>query len=128
MHLKLVQKENDSDSFEVARFVLEEYEKRSLICDDLCDVTKRFLTYKAIYYSADDHKNSMDSKFRDVTFYSDCSLVLDALGYDTPADEKAVKEPIRLVRRNGGDVKVFRHTREEAATLAKSGGSPNTPL
>ena len=118
--LKLVQKENDSDSFEVARFVLEEYEKKSLIYDDLCDVTKGFLTYKAIYYFTDDHKNSMDSKFRDVTFYLDCSLVLDALGYDTPEDEKAVKELIRLVRRNGGDVKVFRHTAEEAAKLIEA--------
>lgn len=118
--LKLVQKDSDSDSFEVARFVLEEYEKRSLVYDDLCDVTKGFLTYKAIYYFTDDHKNSMDSKFRDMTFYLDCSLVLDALGYDTPEDEKAVKELIRLIRRNGGDVKVFRHTTEEASKLIEA--------
>lgn len=118
--LKLVQKDTDSDSFEVARFVLEEYEKRSLVYDDLCDVTKGFLTYKAIYYFTDDHKNSMDSKFRDVTFYLDCSLVLDALGYDTPEDEKAVKELIRLIRRNGGDVKVFQHTIEEASNLIQA--------
>lgn len=118
--LKLVQKENGSDAFEVARFVLNEYEKKSLIYNDLCEVTKGFLTYKAIYYFTDDHKNSMDSKFRDVTFYLDCSLVLDALGYDTPEDEKAIKELIRLVRRNGGDVKVFRHTTEEAAKLIEA--------
>ncbi len=118
--LKLVQKETGSDSFEVARFVLDEYDKKSLIYDDLCEVTKGFLTYKAIYYFTDGHKNSMDSKFRDVTFYLDCSLVLDALGYDTPEDEKAIKELIRLVRRNGGDVKVFRHTAEEAARLIEA--------
>lgn len=118
--LKLVPKDSDSDSFEVARFVLEEYERRSLIYDDLCDVTKGFLTYKAIYYFTDEHKNSMDSKFRDVTFYLDCSLVLDALGYDTPEDEKAVKELIRLIRRNGGAVKVFRHTTEEASKLIEA--------
>lgn len=118
--LKLVQKDSDSDAFEVARFVLEEYEKKSLVYDDLCDVTKGFLTYKAIYYFTDDHKNSMESRFRDVTFYLDCSLVLDALGYDTPEDEKAVKELIRLVRRNGGDVKVFRHTAEEASKLIEA--------
>jgi len=118
--LKLVQKENGSDAFEVARFVLEEYEKKSLIYEDLCEVTKGFLTYKAIYYFTGNHKNSMESKFRDVTFYLDCSLVLDALGYDTPEDEKAVKELIRLVRRNGGDVKVFRHTTEEAAKLIEA--------
>ena len=42
----MFKKENDSDSFGVARFVLEEYEKGSLI-------------YKTIYYFADDQK-SMD--------------------------------------------------------------------
>lgn len=115
--LRLVQKDSDSDSFEVARFVLNEYEKKSLVYDDLCEVTKGFLTCKAIYYFADDHKNSIESKFRNVTFYLDCSLVLDVLGYDTSEDEKAIKELIRLIRRNGGDVKVFRHTTEEAANL-----------
>lgn len=45
--LKLVPKDSNSDAFEVARFVLEQYEKRSLIYEDLCDVTKGFLTYKA---------------------------------------------------------------------------------
>lgn len=118
--LKLLQKETGSDAFEVARFVLEEYEKKSLIYEDLCEVTKGFLTYKAIYYFTDDHKNSMESKFQDVTFYLDCSLVLDALGYDTPEDEKAIKELIRLVRRNGGDIKVFRHTIDEAAKLIEA--------
>lgn len=118
--LKLVQKETGSDSFEVARFVLDEYDKKSITYDDLCEVTKGFLTYKALYYFTDDHKNSMESKFRDVTFYLDCSLILDALGYDTPEDEKAIKELIRLVRRNGGDVKVFRHTTEEAAKLIEA--------
>lgn len=118
--LKLLQKETGSDSFEVARFVLDEYDKKSLIYDDLCEVTKGFLTYKALYFFTDDHKNSMDSKFRDVTFYLDCSLVLDALGYDTPEDEKAIRELIRLVRRNGGEVKVFRHTTEEAAKLIEA--------
>lgn len=118
--LKLVPREHGSDAFEVARFVLNEHERKSIIYDDLCEVTKGFLTYKAIYYFADEHKNSMESKFRDVTFYLDCSLVLDALGYDTAEDEKAIKELIRLVRRNGGDVRVFRHTTEEAAKLIEA--------
>ena len=118
--LKLLQKENGSDCFEIAHFVLEQYEKQSLIYDELCEVTKGFLTYKAIYYFADERKNSIDSKLRDVTFYLDCSLVLDALGYDTPEDEKAIKELIRLVRRNGGQVAAFQHTIEEASRLIEA--------
>ena len=118
--LRLLQRDSGNGSFEIAHFVLDEYEKKTLIYDELCDVTRGFLTYKALYYFTDEHKNSMNSKFRDVTFYLDCSLVLDALGYDTPEDENAIKELIRLVRRNGGDVKVFSHTIEEAAKLIES--------
>lgn len=118
--LRLLQKENGSDCFEIAHFVLEQHEKKTLIFDDLCEVTKGFLTYKAIYYFADERKNSMDSKLKDVTFYLDCSLVLDALGYDNPEDERAIKELIRLIRRNGGHVAVFEHTIEEAARLIEA--------
>lgn len=50
----------------------------------------------------------------------DCSLVLDALNYDTASDYNAVTELIRLVRRCGGQVAVFRHTAEESARLIEA--------
>ena len=81
--LKLIQQKHCNGTFEIARFVINEYEKQSLV-------------------------------------YLDCSLVLDALGYDTPEDEKAVKELIRLIRRNGGDVQAFDHTVEEAMHLVEA--------
>lgn len=118
--LHLITKENGSDSFEIAHFILDEYEKSSVIYDDLCAVTKGFLTYKGLYYFLNDQKNQMDSKFQDVTFYLDCSLVLDALNYDTVSDYNAITELIRLVRRCGGQVAVFRHTAEEAARLIEA--------
>ena len=115
--LRLISKETGSDSFEIAHFILEEYEKKSVVYDDLCEVTKGFLTYKGLYYFLSDRKNHLNSKFQDVTFYLDCSLVLDALNYDTESDYNAVTELIRLVRRCGGQVAVFQHTVEEAARL-----------
>lgn len=115
--LRLISKEPGSDSFEIARFILEEYGKQSLVYEDLCDVTKGFLTYKGLYYFLSQQKSHMDSKFQDVTFYLDCSLVLDALNYDTTSDYNAISELIRLVRRCGGRVAVFRHTVEEAGRL-----------
>lgn len=118
--LKLIQQKHCNGTFEIARFVINEYEKQSLVYEDLCEVTKGFLTYKAIYYFCQERKDSIDSKFQNVTFYLDCSLVLDALGYDTPEDEKAVKELIRLIRRNGGNVQAFDHTVEEAMHLIEA--------
>ena len=118
--LRLISKETGSDSFEIAHFILEEYEKKSVVYDDLCEVTKGFLTYKGLYYFLSDRKNHLNSKFQDVTFYLDCSLVLDALNYDTASDYNAVTELIRLVRRCGGQVAVFRHTAEESARLIEA--------
>ena len=118
--LRLISEENGSDAFQIAHFILDEYEKKSVVYDDLCNVTKGFLTYKGLYYFLSDQKNHIDSKFQDVTFYLDCSLVLDALNYDTLADFTAINELIRLVRRCGGNVAVFRHTAEEAARLIEA--------
>ena len=118
--LRLISKETGSDSFEIAHFILEEYEKKSVVYDDLCEVTKGFLTYKGLYYFLSDRKNHLNSKFQDVTFYLDCSLVLDALNYDTTSDYNAITELIRLVRRCGGQVAVFRHTAEESARLIEA--------
>ena len=118
--LRLLSKETGSDSFEIAHFILEEYDKKSVVYDDLCEVTKGFLTYKGLYYFLSDRKNQLNSKFQDVTFYLDCSLVLDALNYDTASDYNAITELIRLVRRCGGQVAVFRHTAEESARLIEA--------
>lgn len=115
--LGLIQKEKGSDSFEIAHFVLEEHKKHSTIFDDLCDVTKGFLTYKGLYYFLQNRKGDIAARFRNLTFYLDCSLVLDALNYDTDTDYTAVNELIRLIRRSGGNVCVYRHTVAEAAKL-----------
>lgn len=115
--LGLIQKENGSDSFEIAHFVLAEYAKHSTIFDDLCDVVKGFLTYKGLYYFLQDRKGDVSAKLRNVTFYLDCSLVLDALNYDTDSDYSAVQELVRLIRRSGGKVCVFEHTVREASKL-----------
>lgn len=115
--LKQVTSKNGRDLFAIARFILTEYEKKSLTYTYLCDVTRGFLTYKAVYIISEDGKTDFDSQLKDVTFYLDCSLLLDALGYDTKSDQNAVNELIRLIRRAGGRVSVFQHTVDEAANL-----------
>ena len=115
--LKLITQDKGSSSFEIAHFILSEYEKKSLVYTDLCEVAKGFLTYKGLYYFLDDKKNHLDSKFQNVTFYLDCSLILDILNYDTTSDYHAITELVRLIRRCGGNVAVFQHTAEEASRL-----------
>lgn len=115
--LKLISKDNGSASFEIAHFILSEHEKKSMVYEDLCEVAKGFLTYKGLYYFLDNKKNHVDSKFQNVTFYLDCSLILDILNYDTTSDYNAITELVRLIRRCGGKVAAFQHTVEEATRL-----------
>lgn len=115
--LKRLTRDSDNGSFEIAHFILDEYEKKSIIYEDLCTVTRGFLTYKGLYFFLDDRKHQFDSKFKKVTFYLDCSLVLDILNYDTTSDYNAILELVRLIRRCGGNVAVFSHTAQEAGHL-----------
>lgn len=111
---------SDSDSFAIARFILDEYEMKSLTYTYLCDITKGFLVYKAIYIVEEEGKTEINSKLRDVTFYFDCSLLLDVLGYDSEIDRRAILELVGLIRRSGGKVAVFQHTVDEAANLIEA--------
>lgn len=111
---------NGSHNFYVARFVLDNYEKRTPIFDKLLKITTGFLIHKAVYFYSAEMKSSVDSKLRDVAFYLDCSLVLDALGYDNASSEQAFDEMSQLIRTNGGKILVFQHTAEEASRVIEA--------
>lgn len=118
--LKAVTTANGSNNFYVARFILDNHEKRTPVFDKLLRITSGFLIYKAVYFYTAEMKTSIESKLRDVVFYLDCSLVLDALGYDSDEEEKAYNEMSDLIRANGGSVRVFRHTVNEASSVLKA--------
>ena len=102
------------DCFRTARFILYAYENKSQTAEQLTQITKGFLVCQALYFFEKDQKNSLTSKLQEVVFYLDCSLVIDALGYDSEESERAIKELLKLIRNNGGSVCVFRHTVDEA--------------
>lgn len=107
-------------NFYIARFVIEEYKKKSLTYEWLVDIAKGFMSYKAIYYITGEHVLSPEAKLHDLSVFLDCSLVIDALNYDTTADYEAISELIKLIRSLGGQVYVFRHTLNEAANTIEA--------
>lgn len=118
--LRAITTASGNSNFFVARFILENYEKRTPVFDKLLRITTGFLIHKAVYFYSAEMKSSYSSKLRDVTFYLDCSLVIDALGYDSVNDETAYDEMSQLVRTNGGRLSVFRHTVEEASRVLEA--------
>lgn len=118
--LRAITTASGKNNFYVARFILENYETRTPIFDKLLKITSGFLIYKAVYFYTAEMKRSLDSKLRDVSFYLDCSLVIDALGYDSIDDETAFDEMSSLIRTNGGRIFVFRHTVDEASGVLRA--------
>lgn len=118
--LKSITASSGMHNFYVARFILNSIEKRADIEKRLVQITKGFLIYKAVYFYSSELKTSVESKLQEAIFYLDCSIVIDALGYDSSSDEKAFDEMNQLIRSNGGHVCVFEHTIEEASNLLEA--------
>ena len=115
--LKSITVSSGPHNFYVARFILDSIDKRRNSEQRLIQITKGFLIYKAVYYFSSELKTSVESKLHGTKFFLDCSIVIDALGYDSSSDEKAFDEMSQLIRSNGGQVCVFEHTIEEASNL-----------
>lgn len=115
--------------FWVARFILDAYESQAIECEYLQEIVRGFLAYKALYYFESERKTSFSSKLKDVTFYLDCSLVINCLGYDSEEHKQEAIELVHLIRKSGGKVCVFEHTVAEAENLlsafAKKAGRKN---
>lgn len=104
----------------VAQFVLENEKDQTPIFDKLLKITEGFLIHKAVYFYTAEVKSDFDSRLENVDFYLDCSIVLDAMGYDSEEDESAFIEMAELIRKSGGRICVFRHIVEEAGRVIEA--------
>ena len=115
--LRTVTSDDGKHNFFVARFILEQYDKQTVISEHITEIVKGFLVYRALYFFSSEKKSSIDSKLRDVVFYLDCSLVIDCLGYDCVGDEESLDELIHMIKDMSGHICVFSHTIDEASNL-----------
>lgn len=66
--------------------------------------------------------------YRGVTFYLDTPLLIHQLGLEGPANKRAIDELIDLVRRLGGSVAFFSHSRHELDLVIRGAAAHvNTP-
>jgi len=118
--LHLVSSASDRDLFIAAKFILWAHENDPLLFESLIDLTKGFLTYRAIYQIDEGDKQDHMSKLRNVKCFLDCSLLISLLGYDTQESQNSVQGLIQLLQKNGGRIYVFDHTIDEAKYLLMS--------
>ena len=118
--LHSVSSTSDHDLFIVAKFILWAYENDVSLFSSLVDLTKGFLTYRAIYQIDEGDKQDHMSKLRNVKCFLDCSLLISLLGYDTQESQNSVQGLIQILQKNGGRIYVFDHTIDEAKYLLMS--------
>ena len=76
---QLKSKNNQIDYF-IARFILEEYERKSVLFDYLVELVKGYFVTTALYLQAE-NPNATTASFSDVTFFLDTRILLAYLGY-----------------------------------------------
>lgn len=117
--LGISSKSNRYDYY-IAQFVLENERQQTPVFDKLLKITEGFLIHKAVYFYSAEIKTDFDSRLENVIFYLDCSIVLDALGYDSEEDEAAFREMADLIRKSGGRICVLRHIVDEAGRVIEA--------
>ena len=110
----------NKEMFAVSKFILWASKNDLSLFASLVELTKGFLTYRAIYQIDSEEKTDAQSKLRNVACYLDCSLLISLLGYDTEESKAAVTNILTIIRKNGGTIRIFEHTVEEAKRLLLS--------
>lgn len=98
---------HEKTNYYVAQFILKEFKNKSSIYNDILEIIKGTLVAKSIYYFM--YKNDSFSKLQGTEFYLDTRLLIEALGYNTENEKIAMDELLRLIRKEGGKLKTFRH-------------------
>lgn len=115
-NLKTVTSKNQ-EIYQVARFVLDEYEKKSSIYLRIEEVVRGFFVYKSIYFHGQEGKESLTTNLRATTVFFDTRLLIEVLGYNTKEGNIAANELVSLIRECGGKVKTFSHLVDEVTGI-----------
>ena len=107
----------DYDIYQVARFVLSEKEKRSVLFNQIEEVVRGFFVYKSIYFFSKDSIPSLNPKMTGTVVYFDTPLLIEVLGYNTTEGEIATRELVQLIKQSGGKVHTFVHLVDEVAGI-----------
>ena len=100
---------SDFDVYQVARFVLQEYDKKTDTFHQIEEVVRGFFVYKTIYFYGKFDYIPQTSKLKGTVVVLDTALLIEVLGYNTDEGAIAVRELVNLIIQNGGTVKTFSH-------------------
>lgn len=109
---------NEIDYF-IARFILLEYERRSVLFDYLVELVKGYFVTTALYLQAE-NPNATTASFTDVTFFLDTRLLLAYLGYKTEEENNSVQKMVESLKKHGAKLACFTYNIDEVNSILEA--------
>ena len=111
-------KSNEIDYF-IARFILKQYERKSVLFDYLVELVKGYFVTTALYLQAE-NPNVTTSSFKDVMFFLDTPLLLAFLGYKTDEENNSVQKMVESLKKNGAKLACFTYNIDEVNSILEA--------
>lgn len=115
---QLKARSNEIDFF-IARFILAEYERKSVLFDYLVELVKGYFVTTALYLQAE-NPNATTASFSDVTFFLDTRLLLAYLGYKTDEENNSVQKMVEILKKNGAKIACFTYNIDEVNSILEA--------
>lgn len=109
---------NEVDYF-IARFILKEHERKSVLFDYLVELVKGYFVTTALYLQAE-NPNATTASFSDVTFFLDTRLLLAYLGYKTEEENSSVQKMVESLKKNGAKLACFPYNIDEVNSILEA--------
>lgn len=109
---------NEIDFF-IARFILIEHERKSVLFDYLVELVKGYFVTTALYLQAE-NPNATTASFSDVTFFLDTRLLLAYLGYKTEEENNSVQKMVESLKKNGAKLACFTYNIDEVNNILEA--------
>ena len=118
--LSLIRKNTDDKTdYTIARFIIAEHKKESVIFDYLLNMVKGFFVSTAISFQPE-NLTLPHSKFKSLCCYLDTRVIIDALGLRLQSGQKAALELLEMLRSEQATVCCFEHTVDELREIIKA--------
>lgn len=115
---QLKARSNEIDFF-IARFILREHERNTVLFDYLVELVKGYFVTTALYLQAE-NPNATTASFSDVTFFLDTRLLLAYLGYKTAEENSSVQKMVESLKKNGAKLACFTYNVDEVNSILEA--------
>jgi len=117
--LRQLKARNNEIDFFIARFILAENERKSVLFDYLVELVKGYFVTTAIYLQAE-NPNATTASFSDVTFFLDTRLLLAYLGYKSEEENSSVQKMVESLKKSGAKLACFTYNIDEVNSILEA--------